>query len=148
MLQLVNHARSQLLHLISTSTRRRKKCTVDVEFLPMLQCVSKTGSYWLLTQCCTMALSSHTIRYGGGFVSWGQQFRLRHMATGMFLGVTTRDGSNFDECCAEDESGWSLQDPSRSIQQRKRRQQQLTLFGPNEATKDVTAFCFSKANVS
>ena len=74
-------------------------------------------------------------------MSWGQPFRLRHMATGMFLGVNSGDPSDFDE---EEESGWSLE--NKSI--RRRKPHQLTLINLNKATKDTTAFYFSKANVS
>lgn len=69
------------------------------------------------------------------------------MTTGMFLGLSARDCGNFDGYGQDDEGGWSLEDRSAQ-RQRKRRPHQLTLIGPDEAAKDVTAFFFSKANVS
>lgn len=77
-------------------------------------------------------------------MSWGQPFRLRHMATGKFLGVVDRSGIMGDGRDCEDESGWSLQLEGKK--KKKRRPHQLTLLGPGEAAREATAFYFTHGN--
>ena len=81
-------------------------------------------------------------------MGWGQPFRLRHMATGKFLGIsgtTAGDGG----CDFEDEREglMSLEPETKSIRKRKRHKQ-LTLISADKAKKETTAFCFSTSNVS
>ena len=78
-------------------------------------------------------------------MSWGQSFRLRHMATGMFLGVTERKSRVDDE---DDMGGpMSLGGPGKT-KRRKQQPHQLTIVGSDGATREKTAFSFSRANVS
>ena len=74
-------------------------------------------------------------------MSWGQPFRLRHMATGKFLGVRSDASAG---CCGGEESGRGTEGKSR----RRKKPHQLILLGPDQASKEATTFHFSTANVS
>ena len=77
-------------------------------------------------------------------MGWGQPFRLRHMATGKFLGISGSPacgGCGFED---EQESLMSLETKSKK---KRKKYQQLTLISADKATKETTAFCFSKSNV-
>ena len=75
-----------------------------------------------------------TRRYGGGFTSWGQPFRLRHLVTGRFLGVKLEKGNEL-------QSGSSSpgKNSSRKV---------VALLSPSEASDSATAFRFVKSAVS
>ena len=74
------------------------------------------------------------VRFGGGFTSWCQPFRLCHVVTGKYLGV---------RCEGCDVGGMES-----SITRKTKPKQIVTLFDPCEASKSATAFCFRKSSVS
>ncbi len=84
-------------------------------------------------------------RFGGGFTAWGQAFRLRHLLTGMFLGVTTEELSSLDK---EAVMGLSLSLVGKPGSAVKQRGFKVALFCPENATRDTTAFCFVNSTVS
>lgn len=86
-------------------------------FIPSIMCVH--GEY-LFPLC--------RARFGGGFTSWGQPFRLRHIVTGKFLGVKVVGGCT--EGATEGKEKYSV-----------------ALLDPSEASKEASAFCFTNFTI-
>jgi len=74
----------------------------------------------------------NTLRFGGGFTSWGQPFRLKHIVTGRYLGIKTVGITRTINDTAETET------KQRSV---------LYLVDPKRADKETTAFRFIKTTV-
>ena len=100
-----------------------------------------SSSFSVLFLLCFLVLSPSLPRFGGGFTSWGQAFRLRHLITGKFLGFKL-EGSDGDR----DFYGSSSATTGRGS--KGKLTNQLVLLSPSKASKDVSAFCFVNSTVS
>ena len=77
---------------------------------------------------------SSPFRFGGGFTSWRQPFRLRHVVTGKFLGV--RVVKRCEGGCEGVVEGKARED-----------RYCITLLDPSEASVEMSAFCFTNSMV-
>ncbi len=115
-------------------------------------------------------------RFGGGFTSWTQPFRLKHLSTGRYLAVKARTevcedppgvgvyvggaASKSGVGGATSKSGVGGATSRSGVGGRRdgegvrrgsaecRRRWTVCLVEPCKADKDITAFCFTKATVS
>ena len=86
-------------------------------------------------------------RFGGGFTSWGQPFRLKHLVTGKYLGVkvgvrSCEGGGGVTVMRSKSEAYGGGKGEGEC------KRQVVCLLDQSQANKDNTAFCFSKASVS
>ncbi len=78
-------------------------------------------------------------RFGGGFTSWGQPFRLCHLITGKFLGIK-HEGKESERLVLGEGASESLKNSNSKTL--------VALLNPSEASRNATAFCFVKSAVS
>ncbi len=106
-------------------------------------------------------------RFGGGFTSWGQPFRLKHLVTGKYLAVKTRGTDMFEGSSGVGgvarSNSWGVRREGAERLSREgsgvgvkkssgkghcKQQWSVCLVDPLEAERDLTAFCFTKTTVS
>lgn len=96
-------------------------------------------------------------RFGGGFTSWTQAFRLKHLVTGRYLAVNTRTEVS-DESQGSDRITMGAVKGAMGVKRDHegvrrgsaecRRRWKVCLVDACKAEKELTAFCFTKATVS
>ncbi len=102
--------------------------------------------YWVM--------SDFTVcRFGGGFTSWGQPFRLKHLVTGKYLAVKARSTEVCGGVRSEGTERLSCEGGGVGVNKTSgkgecKQRWSVCLVDPLEAERDLTAFCFSKTTVS